>query len=361
MSDFSSYFVDPCELVAIVYASDGIIELDRYSLKGYAKNMNRFFQICNLIAREMTHSNRPGNVSDFQIYLSIIRDFYHAYVKSKGIDNIENAIQKRVDDLKQYKFKSQRLFFLLACSDAESKNYRDFEITVDRIFKWIIKMHQQRINFYEHVLQEYQARKDQYDQRLRNYLDNEGKSSNKKVDKLSIDTVLSELNVKPDKNSDSVFSEEYYDIRSQSWYLKDVLDLENPEIERYTKGLPRYRTCSIHAHPEGLKDFFELFSIFKNEMSFILPDEPDKNFFERVLTVLKRDFLDGFVQRGDLEDTIVEYIEELEKFEFLSLSKEQFFNKLSKMIYSLRTRRIAFYEAVLEDYLANKEKYNAVM
>ena len=96
-------------------------------------------------------------------------------------------------------------------------------------------------------------------------------------------------------------------------------------------------------------------------MSFILPDNTGESFFERVLTVLIRDFIDDFDQHGDLEDAIIEYIEELERFEFLSLPKEAFFDKLSKMIYSLRARRIEFYEAVLKDYLANKEKYDNVM
>ena len=153
----------------------------------------------------------------------------------------------------------------------------------------------------------------------------------------------------------------YYRLSSQSWYLKDLLKLDDPDIERYTNRLPRHRTSDLHTHPEGLRAFFELFSVFKDEMSLILPDNPKETLFARVLKVLKRDFIDYFKRQGDLGDLIVEYIEELEKFEFLSLSKEQFFDRLSKMIYSLRTRRIEFYEAVLEDYLANREKYDKVI
>jgi len=111
----------------------------------------------------------------------------------------------------------------------------------------------------------------------------------------------------------------------------------------------------------ALKVFFELFSVFRDEVSLILPDNPAENFFERVLAVLKRDFIDNFERQGDLEDVLIEYIKELEKYEFLSLPKEQFYDKLSKMIYGLRARRIEFYEAVLKDYLANKENYERVM
>ncbi|MFW9969009.1 MAG: hypothetical protein ACFFDF_02335 [Candidatus Odinarchaeota archaeon] len=96
-------------------------------------------------------------------------------------------------------------------------------------------------------------------------------------------------------------------------------------------------------------------------MNFVLPDEPNRSFFEKVLIVLKRDFIDDFEQYGDLEDDISNHIQELEKFEFISLPKEEFFDKLSKTIYNLRTRRIAFYEALLEDYLANKEKNDKAM
>lgn len=360
MSDFSSYFVDPCELVAIVYASDGITELGRYSLRGYAKNMNRFFQICNLIAREMAHSYQFHN-TDFKNFASILRSSFYWRIKKGKAKSLVDVVQQHIDNLKQYKFKAQRIFLFLPESDANSLDRREFEITMDHIFKWIIKMRQHRIYFYERILQEYMARKDQYNQQLREYLENNDEMPARKPTDLVIASILTELGADSVSQKNNGLSEKFYRVSNQSWYLKDLLKLDSPEIERYTERLPRYRSCSLHAHSEGLKFFFELFSIFKDEMSFILPDEPDKDFFERVLTVLKRDFIDEFERRGDLEGVIIEYIEELERFEFLSLSKEQFFNKLSKMIYGLRARRIEFYEALLADYLTNKKKYDDVM
>ena len=166
MSDFDSYFTDPCELVTIVYGANGITELQRYSFQGYAKGMNRFFQVCSLFAREMTPSGLNGKVSDFQIYLDTIRDFYYAYVKRGEVYSLESALRQRIEELKCYKFTSGRLFFLLPYSDAESRDFKEFEITANRIFKWILKMRQYRIEFYERVLQEHKVRKDQYNQRL---------------------------------------------------------------------------------------------------------------------------------------------------------------------------------------------------
>lgn len=367
MSDFSYYFTEPCELVAIVYQSDGITELGRYSFRGYIKGMDHFFQVCSLLAVETANSGYKDvyeTSTDFELYLSTLRSHYHAYVKSGEVDNLKSAIQRCIEELKQYKFMVQRIHAFLPESKATYANRKEFEITVDRIFKRIQKMRQHRIIFYERVLQEYKARKDQYNSRLREYLENKKENSVKKSIELGTDSILFELGIKSEKHSNGGLPEMYYEIHTQSWYLKDLMKLDNPEIERYTKSyeeLPRYRTGSVYTHPEGLKAFFELFSVFKDEMSLILPENPEESFFDRVLTILVRDFVDDFEQQGDLEDIIIGYIENLERYEFLSLSKEVFFDKLSKMIYSLRAHRIKYYEAVLEDYLANKEKYDKNM
>ena len=360
MSDINPYFMDPCELVTIVYGSDGITEMGRYSFRGYMEGMNLFFQICSLLSYEVAHSHRFKD-TDFENFASILRSSFYWEVSKGKAKTLEGVLRRYIDDLRKYKFIAQKIFPTLPESSATYEHHRRFEITIDYIFREIQEMRRQRIIFYEYVLQEYKMRKDIYNRHLREYLkDNKRKIFINSPD-LDIDSILSELGIDSENQSSRGLYDSYYEIHSQSWYLKDVIDLENPEIERYTKKLPRYRTGEIHTHPEGVKAFFELFFIFRDEMSFILPDEPNKSFFERVLMVLKRDFLDGFEQHGDLEDVIVKHIEELEKYEFLSLPKEQFFNKLSKMIYRLRTRRIAFYEAVLADYLANKEKYDNAM
>ncbi len=370
MSDFSYYLVEPCELVAIVYGSDGITELGGYSFRGYIKGMDHFFRISDLFAFEMSYLGQvelhEKNIV-FETFSNVLRSSFYWEIEKGLARTLEDVVNRYIEELKQYKFMTQRLHpFLPKSSITTSADLKEVEITIDRIFKWIQKMRQHRIIFYERVLQEYTARQDQYNLRLREYLennDNKEKSVSKSVE-FSIDSVLSELGIDSENHSNDGLPKTHYDIHSQSWYLKDLMKLENPDIERYTKSyeeLPRYRTGEIHTHPEGLRAFFELFFVFKDEMSLILPDNPDESFFEKVLTVLIRDFINDFKRKGDLEDIIVEYIEELEKFEFLSLSKEQFFDKLSKMIYDLRTRRIAFYEAVLEDYLANKEKYDKNM
>ena len=247
---------------------------------------------------------------------------------------------------------------------ANYANYKEVEITVDKIFRMIQKVRQQRINFYEIILQEYIARKDQYNKRLGAYLENAEKRSHIESRSFSLDSILSELGIEPINHNKEIWDEIIYEIHNVSYYLKDLLKLDNPETERYDKDfdeLPRYRIRDLHAHPEGFRAFFELFLLFKEEMSYLLTKDLNKSFFEKTLTVLIRDFIGEFEQLGDLEDVIIDYIENLEKYEFLSLQKEVFFDKISKMIYSLRTRRIEFYEAVLEDYLANKEKYDNAM
>lgn len=364
MSEFNYYFIDPCEHVAIVYQPDGITELGRYSFRGYMRGMNRFFQICTFLTWEMSYLGRILSDAEdvtFKTFANVLRSDFYGYVKRGEAKTLEDVVRQRITDLKQYKFKAQRIFPFLPESSATSLDYKEFEITVDRIFKWIQKMRQQRIIFYECILQEYMAQKDQYNQRLRAFYESEDKSSLTEPNEFIIDSMLFELGIDSENKNKGKLPDLYYEIHNQSWYLKDLLELDNPEIERYTKKLPRYRTRDLHADPEDLRVFFELFSVFKDEMSLILPDEPNKSSFERVLTVLIRDFGDDFEQHGDLENVITNHIKELEKYEFLSLPKEQFFDKLSKMIYDLRARRIAFYEAVLADYLANKEKYDNAM
>jgi hypothetical protein len=96
-------------------------------------------------------------------------------------------------------------------------------------------------------------------------------------------------------------------------------------------------------------------------MKFILLADSGENFFEKGSAVLVRDFLRKFEQNGDLQSELINYIEDLEKFDYLSLPKEQFYDKLSKMIYGLRARRIRIYKILLEDYLADKENYKYVL
>ena len=106
-------------------------------------------------------------------------------------------------------------------------------------------MRQHRIIFYERVLKEYTARKDQYNRSLRTYLESSGKDTPSELNNFSLDLVLSKFDLDPFNHNRELQSEESYEIHNHSWYLKDLMKLDNPEIERYTKSfeeLPRYRT-----------------------------------------------------------------------------------------------------------------------
>jgi len=366
MSDFEYFFEEPYELETLVYQSDGITQLGKYSFRGYKKGMDYFFQICSLFTYEMSYSIyiQGNDQSFFEKFSSILRSNFFWMVEKEGKD-LEEILKNYIEDLKQYTFMTSKPKnpFMRRFS-ANYANYKEVEITVDKIFRMIQKVRQQRINFYEIILQEYIARKDQYNKRLGAYLENEEKRSHIESRNFSLDSILSELGIEPINPNKEIWDEIIYEIHNVSYYLRDLLKLDNPETEKYDKDfdeLPRYRIRDLHAHPESFRAFFELFLLFKEEMSFILTENLDERFFERTLTILIRDFIDEFVQRGDLEELLIEFIENLERYEFLSLQKEVFFDKISKMIYSLRARRIEFYEAVLDDYLSNKEKYDNAM
>lgn len=348
MLDFS--FEDICELVTIVYDSDGVTELGSYSFRSYLREMDYFFRICNFLSAEVAHSMCSKD-SEVYSFLDTLRSFYWE-VEKEEVENLEGAIRRYIEDLKNYKFTSYKLFPFLPESYDVYTYREEIELSIDHIYKRILKLRQRRIKFYERVLEEYSARKDQYNMYLQKHLKSKESDCNDKLLELDTNSVLLEVGIKTDG---------FYHISNQSWYLKDLLRLENSEVERYTKNLPYYRTHDLFTHTEGLKLFFDLFFVFKNEIDSILPITPDKSLFEGVIAILKRDFAYRFVQQDDLENAIIEHIKELEKYEFFSLAKEQFYVKLSKMIYSLRNRRIAFYEAVLEDYLANREKYDGAI
>lgn len=331
---------------------------------GYMKGMNHFFQVCSIFTYEMSYLGRIKYNSDdivFETFANALRSGFLWRVRRGKAKTLEDALRTHICDLKKNKFITCRINPFLTDSNATWESRKLVEITPNQIFKRIQKMRQHRIIFYECILKEYKARKNQYNQRLREYLDNKHEKTVRSSITLDIDYILSGLEVDLSNRRRGILPEKFYKISNQAWYLNDLMALDNPEIDRYTKRLPRYRAQDMHAHPEGLKVFFELFSVFKSEMSLIIPISLEESFFEKVLATLKHDFLDDFERQGDLEEALIEYINELEKFEFLSLPKEKFFDKISKMIYNLRARRIEFYETILEDYLANKDRYDKVL
>ena len=230
MSDFSYYFVEPCELVAIVYEPDGITELGRYSFRGYMYGMDHFFQICSLLAYEVAHSHRFYD-TNFENFASLLRSSFYHYVKRGEVDSLESALRRHIEKLKQYKFIAQKIIPFLPESSATSLDRKRFEITVDCIFKWIQEMCQQRIIFYERILQEYNTRKDQYNRRLLKYLENKEERHVSNLPELDIDSILSELGVDSENHSNGELPEKYYEISNKAWYLKDLLELDDPEIE----------------------------------------------------------------------------------------------------------------------------------
>lgn len=369
MTVFEYLFEEPFELEALIFHSDKITELGKYSFRGNKKGMDYFFQICNLIAYEMSYlssiepNHETNQIDIFKSFSSFLRSSFYWQIEYGKGGTLEEIVRQEVDNLKQYKFMTSKPKnpFMREYSP-NGTDYEEVEITVDRVFRMMQKVRQHRISFYELLLQEYIGRKERYNKRLGAYLENKEKVMESR--NFSLDSILSELGLEPITHSKERWDEVFYEINNVSYYLRDLLKLDNPETERYDKDfddLPRYRICGLHAHPEGFRAFFELFLLFKEEMSFILTENLDESFFERTLTVLIRDFIDDFEKDGDLENVIIEFIDNLEKYEFLSLQKEVFFDKISKMIYSLRTRHIEFYEAVLNDYLANKEKYDNAM
>ncbi len=366
MTQANYSYEDPCELEFIVYRSDGISKLGKFSFRGHLKGTNYFFQICSLFTLEMNYLERievdaDGEDIVFKTFANVLRSNFYWEVRRGKAKTLEGVVRRHIEDLEQYKFLVRRLPPFLPITSADSLDYRRLNITIDRILEMIHEMRHCRINFYEFIFQQYSAKKDEYNQCLEEYLDNNRKRLVKEQNKFSVGSILSELGVEPVIHRKETYFGKRYEISYHAWFLKDLMGLNNPEIEKYTTGLPSYRFWEMNATPEGLKTFFELFSVFECEMTPILPKNLGEPLFKTVLKVLKRDFIDDFARDGSLETVLAENINELKKFEFLSLERELFCGKVVKMINSLRSHRIEFYKSVLEDYLANRERYDNVM
>jgi len=121
---------------------------------------------------------------------------------------------------------------------------------------------------------------------------------------------------------------------------------------------PTYRKNSLLGYKRGVDDFFEIFKIFKEEMSFIIDNE-DKSLFENVLTILLQ-LLEKFKvdSYSNLEQLLIDYIEDLEKYTFFSLEKNELRDQISRMIYNMRRFQIEFYGATLREYLGRREQYD---
>ncbi len=369
MTHFEYLFEEPYEIEVLTYHSEDLIESGdinplpyrKDTLTGNKKGIDYFFQICRLFKYEMGYLTyiQNKNKSIFERISSVLRSSFLWMVKKES--SLEDILQKEIEDLKLYNFTTCRPKnpFMRSYSPNHA-DYKEVEITVDRISRMIQKLRRHRIEFYDLILQEYLARKDQYNLRLREYLKHTSGIPPINSSEANLVTISLEF----ESSDKDIWPEEIYDIDVTAWYLKDLLKLTNPAIEKYTEDfddLTRYRADDILGYTEGMDSFSDIFLIFKEEMSYLLTKDLNKSFFEKTLTVLIRDFIGEFEQLGDLEDVIIDYIENLEKYEFFSLQREALFDKLSKMIYSLRARHIKFYEAVLTDYLANKKKYDKLL
>ncbi|MFX1480563.1 MAG: hypothetical protein ACFFCI_20935 [Promethearchaeota archaeon] len=321
------------------------------TLWGYREGIEYLYRICRLFKYEtgfLIHAEEKRGT--FETIASFLRSSF----SSKDLMN--NLVQ-RINDLKKFKFISYKPKLPTGEYSSNMADYREFEITVDQISRWIKSLRQHRIEFYDTILQEYLARKNQYHARLEEFLSGKIKKVDGSKEFPQLSPILEESHIESKK----VWDEELIELKMYSWLVRDLLQLKDPTIEKYTRDfndLTRYSVCSALGSKQVISDFFKIFSIFKNEMNFILTSNLQENFFEKTLIILTRDFIKHFEEKGDLENAIIEYIDELEQTTFFSLEKDQVTELISRIIYRLRQSRIDFYEMALQEYSKNKEKYN---
>ncbi|MFW9878833.1 MAG: hypothetical protein ACFFG0_37615 [Candidatus Thorarchaeota archaeon] len=361
------FFEDVYELDIVAHKNKDLVDpsvedppiYNQCTLWGYKKGIDNFFKIFWLFKTELGFIFLDEFSSNFDNILTFLAGgFLSDFEKNNNLDEI---LIKSIQDLKKFKFitnKPKNPFLKY-----HSHNMLDLvqkEITVSHISRIFSELRQRRIEFYEIILQKYLIRKDEYNKELRKHLDSNSKLN---LNEKRRDTHMGEmpkLQHLKDFNleyiDENIFTLETYELGVASYHLSDL----EPDIDKATDlDLEAYRDNVLWGYKEGIDLLFDIFSIFKEEMSYMrFLGKKDLHIFEKTRNTLIGDFLANFEEISDLEGVLTDYIENLEKFSFSSLDKDTFIDRFSRAIYNMRQRRIEFYEAILHEYLANKKKYN---
>lgn len=376
MVQYEILFEEPYELEILAHREEDLV--DRHIadpkpyrsniLWGYKKGIDYFFEIFWIFKDEMGFLFDQDKTTFVNVLTFLAGGFLTEFKEKRDLDDV---LVDYIDNLKKYKFITYKPKFPFKKTTGNMADYKEVEITTNRISKMIINMRQHRIEFYEVILQEYLARKEQYNQKLKEFLKNEHEviSDDANNSDLVRDTsenkkISSYKSVSID-DSDNIFYKENYELNANAFLLREI----NPTINKYEDlDLEFYRSNIIWGYKDGIDNFFTIFYIFKQELDPVVPknDIENCNVLNRTLTVLLQ-FLREFEEKSDLQDVLLAHIEQLEKFSFLTIDKNGFvksegkdllFDRISRMIYDLRHRRIEFYEALLQKYLAKKAHYN---
>ena len=118
----------------------------------------------------------------------------------------------------------------------------------------------------------------------------------------------------------------------------DVSTREQFRIFDYLNPIEVY--CYIYIYNESLSEVIDL-------------DQYTEGKFQKVLKILYQKFCFKRFNDKDIENLIMEYVEELKKFKF-KVSPES----IKQRLISLRKEKIAFWEALLEEYKIQNFEYD---
>jgi len=301
----------------------------RNFLLGYKKGVDDFLEIFWVFKNEMGSTVPISTGYEVSFFNKILNRLSGGFLSDfKKNRDMESVLNDYIEDLEQFKFRTFRPKEPYKKHTGNMADLKKVEITTDFIARMIFELRQRRVEFYETLLQEYIGRKKDYDEGLRKRLEKGGNinltDENREILNLnSNENILDSTNYKDEE----IFSLDTYVFHITSYLLKEF---EDPSAEgyEYVANLSDeitssnvYRFNIIWGYKKGIDDIFEIFKIFKEEMSFII-DSEEKSLFENVLTVLLQ-FLEKFKveSSSNLEQLLVDYIEDLEKYMFFHLRK----------------------------------------
>lgn len=162
-------------------------------------------------------------------------------------------------------------------------------------------------------------------------------------------------------------------VENQDILLEDTYEVN---ITAYPIGdyNNSYDDDVLNARKEIVDLLFEIVSLLKCESEGLAIFDRDSvnHKFSRVFEALTA-FRSELLEKDDLEDTLINYINSLNNYTFTRIEKgpyrgspdfkevEVTINELKEKFINIRRHKINFYKKVLEEYKKDKKKYNSFL
>ncbi|MFX0037652.1 MAG: hypothetical protein ACFE9I_18685 [Candidatus Hermodarchaeota archaeon] len=155
------------------------------------------------------------------------------------------------------------------------------------------------------------------------------------------------------------------DILLEDSYMVNIIAYPVGDYEKF------YDNNVLWANKDTVDFLFEIVSLLKYEVDEISETgDPTDKLFVRVASTLSGNFRSEFLETGDLEKHIINYIKKLKESKYTIRKEGSYrgspdykeveisFDEIKGKLIKIRNHKIKFYEKMLEEYRKNREQYN---